>query len=131
MPNPNAPARAVFLRAVLARPEVESALAPEEVDAVAAATEGFSGSDMACLCRQAAMAPVRELLAAARGGRARAGKRRRLTQQGGAGAGGSGGCGARSGSGGGAAAMVVRGLVAADFEAALATIRPAAADAAG
>jgi SpoVK/Ycf46/Vps4 family AAA+-type ATPase len=140
VPNPDAAARAAFLAAMLARPEVDSRLGPGEVDAIAAATEGFSGSDMACLCRHAAMAPVRELLAAARAG---ARKRRRAGSGRGGGNGGSGGgaaAAARSGGGGGGGGRgaasggglgPVRKLVAADFEAALRKIRPAALDAGG
>lgn len=120
MPNPDAAARGAFLAAMLARPEVEADLAPCDVAALAAATGGFSGSDMACLCRHAAMAPVRELLAAARrggaGGGGAGGKRQRLSLASGDDA-----------SGGALPAM--RKLVAADFEAALRKIRPAAADA--
>lgn len=35
-----------------------------EVEQLVAATEGFTGSDLAVLCREAAMAPLRELVAA-------------------------------------------------------------------
>lgn len=45
------------------------ALAPDvDVRALAEATAGFSGADVATLCRTAAMMPVRRLLAAARRG---------------------------------------------------------------
>ena len=37
------------------------ALSEDELDQVATATEGYSGSDLASLCKEAAMRPVREL----------------------------------------------------------------------
>ena len=40
------------------------ACSESEVQALAAATEGWTGSDLACCCREAAMAPLRELAAA-------------------------------------------------------------------
>ncbi|GLC54729.1 hypothetical protein PLESTB_000900000 [Pleodorina starrii] len=72
VPLPDLAARAAFLGAVLQRPEVAGhSLGGGEVQALAEKTEGYSGSDLAQLCREAAMQPVRELLrqmAAAAGG---------------------------------------------------------------
>jgi SpoVK/Ycf46/Vps4 family AAA+-type ATPase len=116
VPLPDGAARGAFLAAMLARPEINSALPEADLERVVAATEGFSGSDMACLCRDAAMAPVRELFARrdAPGGSS---KRRRLCEGGGAAGAGK------------AAGLVVRSLTASDFESALLKIRPASADA--
>lgn len=113
---------------MLARPEIASPLAPGEVERLAALTEGFSGSDMACLCRQAAMAPVRELFAATAGRRRR---QRRSVDPAASSGGGGGGAGSGAGGGrrGGDAQQAVRKLVFADFEAALRTVRPASLDA--
>jgi SpoVK/Ycf46/Vps4 family AAA+-type ATPase len=122
VPLPDAAARADFITGVLARPEIASSLGEGELAGLVAATEGFSGSDLACLCRQAALGPVREILAACReaapagGG---GGKRRRLALL------------AGDEGGGRATAAAVRPLVAADFLAALRKVRPAALDAAG
>jgi SpoVK/Ycf46/Vps4 family AAA+-type ATPase len=124
---------------MLSRPEINSQLSRPEIESLAAATEGFSGSDMACLCRHAAMAPVRELLAAARGGERKRRRRLAAADDGNGGAEGPGGAGSGGGGGGGGGGGVGRGnaelasvrkLVAGDFEAALKTIRPAAGDAA-
>ncbi|GBF98627.1 ATPase AAA [Raphidocelis subcapitata] len=116
VPLPDRAARGEFLASMLARPEINSPLPPPDLERIVAATEGFSGSDMACLCRDAAMAPVRELF----GRRDPAGggcKRRRLGESGGAAGPGK------------AAGLAVRKLTAGDFEAALVKIRPAAVDA--
>jgi SpoVK/Ycf46/Vps4 family AAA+-type ATPase len=125
VPLPDAQGRTAFLSAMLARPEIDSSLTEDELGSLALATEGFSGSDMTCLCRHASMAPVRELLACARqeaaasagsnsSGRA---KRRRVAWH------------EPGGAGGGQGAAMLRALVAADFRAALEKIRPAALDA--
>jgi SpoVK/Ycf46/Vps4 family AAA+-type ATPase len=47
---------------MLARPEVESDLSTEDLSLLVQLTEGYSGSDLADLCRTAALAPVRELM---------------------------------------------------------------------
>ncbi|PSC75328.1 putative phytol kinase chloroplastic [Micractinium conductrix] len=69
VPPPDAAARAAFFTSTAARPEVAARLSSNEVAELAAATEGLTGSDLAAVCRDAAMAPVRELLrGAATGG---------------------------------------------------------------
>ena len=73
IPLPGQDDRAALLRGCLAG--IELAL-DVDLAALAAATAGFSGADIATLCRTAAMMPLRKLLEVARGG---------------AGAGGSGG----------------------------------------
>ncbi|KAG2494564.1 hypothetical protein HYH03_007330 [Edaphochlamys debaryana] len=152
VPLPDTPARAAFIAAALARPELAGAeLGAEEVQALAERTQGFSGSDLAQLCREAAMGPVRELLpavsaaaAAAAAGGYRNGAATAAVDGGGY-DGGYGGEGAEDdegegGPGMGAEAaglelelgdMVLRPLELRDFEAALGAIRPAAADARG
>jgi len=154
LPLPAAAARRGYLEVALARPEMGHRLSPGDVAALAAATEGYSTSDLAALCRDAAMAPVRELFRAPA-------KRRRSGGSGGGGGGGcvalerrSGGAGGgggrasgkaerRSGGAGAAAAAGpapphrlrqpvaeadLRPLTRADFEAAAARVRPPAAD---
>lgn len=94
MPPPDTQARAAFFQSTVARPEIASVLrcgmlawkwplvfhltmsdlcqpflhSESEVAALAAASEGMSGSDLAAACRDAACAPVRELLAAVQAG---------------------------------------------------------------
>lgn len=65
MPLPDAPARAAFFRAVLARPELAAAhgLSGDDLVHLAHVTEGCTGSDMQQISREAAMRPVREALA--------------------------------------------------------------------
>ena len=53
--------RASLLRHVLASGKTRVKLLEFEVDAIAKATEGFSGADLTALCREAAMQPLREL----------------------------------------------------------------------
>ncbi|PNH10395.1 Katanin p60 ATPase-containing subunit A-like 2 [Tetrabaena socialis] len=63
VPLPDAAARAAYLRAVLLRPELAGhRLGGADVAELAGLTEGYSGSDLSQLCREAAMQPVRELL---------------------------------------------------------------------
>jgi SpoVK/Ycf46/Vps4 family AAA+-type ATPase len=98
---PDAPARASILRVLLRKEKADGAL---DVDAVAAATEGYSGSDLKELVRAAALIPIREEIAAARAA-ARA---------------------ARAAGGGGAAPAPSdpRALVTADLLAATAAVKP-------
>jgi SpoVK/Ycf46/Vps4 family AAA+-type ATPase len=58
---PDAASRTAFLESALSQPEMESDISPEQLQQLAAKTEGYSGSDLAAVCRQAAMAPVRAL----------------------------------------------------------------------
>ncbi|GIL98454.1 hypothetical protein Vretimale_3829 [Volvox reticuliferus] len=63
VPLPDVKARETFLAGVLARPEVgDHSLDASELRQLAERTEGYSGSDLAQLCREAVMQPVRELL---------------------------------------------------------------------
>jgi SpoVK/Ycf46/Vps4 family AAA+-type ATPase len=125
VPLPDAPARAAFLSAMLARPEINSHLSDSELETLTAATEGFSGSDMAAVCRQAAMAPLRELFQ--QGG---SGKRRRLKfDAGGSSADDGDGQEEEEGASRQGPELKVRQLVVGDFLAALLKIRPAALDA--
>ncbi|KXZ49894.1 hypothetical protein GPECTOR_19g345 [Gonium pectorale] len=63
VPLPDSEARNAFLMAVLAGPELAGhGLRGEDVQLLVDRTEGYSGSDLSQLCREAAMQPVRELL---------------------------------------------------------------------
>lgn len=59
VPLPDATTRAALLRVVLATQA--TSLTDEDVHAIAGLTEGCSGSDIASLCKEAAMRPIREL----------------------------------------------------------------------
>jgi spastin len=59
IPLPDAPAREALLRRTLAG--APAALPPAALQKLVAATNGYSGSDLAALCREAALAPLREL----------------------------------------------------------------------
>eukprot|EP00955_Chlamydomonas_euryale_P095548 364943-Chlamydomonas_euryale.AAC.22 len=63
IPLPDFSSRQSFLALALARPEMEHSIADEDVTEMAKATDGYSCSDLAAVCRHAAMAPVRELMA--------------------------------------------------------------------
>lgn len=153
VPLPGEASRAAFFQSMLSRPEVESNLSTEDISQLARLTQGYSGSDLADLCRTAALAPVRELMRQQR--QQLGSKRRRLgsdlgwasrvhhgSMQGGADAGSpvdSTGCTdgqpCTVGDAGAAAERAsqpevqLRALVLADFTAALELVRPAAADA--
>jgi len=62
VPLPDTSAREAFFQAVLSRPEIDSSLSSEDLSLLVQLAEGYSGSDLADLCRTAALAPVRELL---------------------------------------------------------------------
>ncbi|XP_063367294.1 spastin [Cydia amplana] len=53
--------REQLLRGVLARGAAAAAVTPEELARLAALTDGYSGSDLTALCRDAALQPIREL----------------------------------------------------------------------
>ncbi|XP_041969081.1 spastin isoform X2 [Aricia agestis] len=58
---PDERTRAALLRRVLARGAAACALADDELARLAALTDGYSGSDLTALCRDAALGPIREL----------------------------------------------------------------------
>ncbi|CAH0728108.1 unnamed protein product, partial [Brenthis ino] len=58
---PDADTRGALLRRVLARGAAACALRDAELARLAAATDGYSGSDLTALCRDAALGPIREL----------------------------------------------------------------------
>ncbi|KAL4444228.1 hypothetical protein ABPG75_011965 [Micractinium tetrahymenae] len=105
VPPPDAAARVAFFASAAARPEFGAALSEAELAQLAAATNGCTGSDLAAMCREAAMVPVRELLTGWRCG------------------GGSGG----GGNGGGLQLAHVRPVGCADLLAAIAKLAPTAA----
>jgi SpoVK/Ycf46/Vps4 family AAA+-type ATPase len=61
VPLPSEQERLCFFQAMLGRPEVAAELSQQEVQQLAQQTSGYSGSDLAAVCRLAVMAPVREL----------------------------------------------------------------------
>ncbi|XP_063628125.1 spastin [Cydia splendana] len=58
---PDLRTRDQLLRGVLARGSAAAAITPEELSRLAALTDGYSGSDLTALCRDAALQPIREL----------------------------------------------------------------------
>lgn len=62
IPLPEPAARRDFLEKALARPEMEHDLTPDDVAVVIRKTDGYSCSDLAAVCRDAALCPVRELM---------------------------------------------------------------------
>ncbi|CAG4931119.1 unnamed protein product [Parnassius apollo] len=58
---PDIRTRCALLRRVLARGAAAASLADEELARLAALTDGYSGSDLTALCRDAALGPIREL----------------------------------------------------------------------
>lgn len=62
VPLPDDAARECFFQSVLSRPEVTCSLSTDEINQLVQLTQGYSGSDLADLCRTAALAPVRELM---------------------------------------------------------------------
>ena len=74
IPLPDAASRAAFLQSALSQPEMESDISPEQLQQLAGMTQGYSGSDLAAVCTQAAMAPVRAFFKQTKGL-----KRRRTT----------------------------------------------------
>ena len=59
IPLPDAPARESLLKRTL--DGAPAALPPAALQKLVAATDGYSGSDLAALCREAALAPLREV----------------------------------------------------------------------
>lgn len=59
VPLPGRATRAALLTITLA--STVTSLTPDQLDAIADATAGYSGSDVASVCKEAAMRPVREL----------------------------------------------------------------------
>lgn len=62
VPLPDRTAREEFFQSMLSRPELDSDLSPDDLSTLVQLTQGYSGSDLADLCRTAALAPVRELM---------------------------------------------------------------------
>ncbi|XP_039758041.1 spastin isoform X3 [Pararge aegeria] len=58
---PDARTRGALLRRVLARGAAASSLTDDEIARLGALTDGYSGSDLTALCRDAALGPIREL----------------------------------------------------------------------
>ncbi|XP_049878052.1 spastin isoform X3 [Pectinophora gossypiella] len=58
---PDLRTRCALLQRVLARGAAASALTEDELTRLAALTDGYSGSDLTALCRDAALGPIREL----------------------------------------------------------------------
>ncbi|XP_045776749.1 spastin isoform X1 [Maniola jurtina] len=58
---PDARTRGALLRRVLARGAAASSLTDDDIVRLAALTDGYSGSDLTALCRDAALGPIREL----------------------------------------------------------------------
>lgn len=54
--------RAIFLK-LLGRPEMTHQLSGDEISQLVEVTAGYSGSDLMCLCKEAAMGPVRDVMA--------------------------------------------------------------------
>ncbi|RNF18333.1 putative AAA ATPase [Trypanosoma conorhini] len=63
VPLPDAPARAQILQSLLGTEETPNGFTPAVWQRIVAMTEGYSGHDLRQLCEEAAMIPVRELLA--------------------------------------------------------------------
>lgn len=57
IPMPDAEGRRALLKATLAGQPAK--LSRTDVERIVGSTEGYSGSDLAALCREAAMAPIR------------------------------------------------------------------------
>ena len=57
IPMPDAPGRRALLRHVLAGQPAR--LSGADIEALVVRTDGYSGSDLAALCREAAMVPLR------------------------------------------------------------------------
>jgi SpoVK/Ycf46/Vps4 family AAA+-type ATPase len=62
VPLPDSTAREEFFQYMLSRPELDSHLSAEDISTLVRLTQGYSGSDLADLCRTAALVPVRELM---------------------------------------------------------------------
>ncbi|KAM3958111.1 LOW QUALITY PROTEIN: spastin [Aphomia sociella] len=58
---PDARTRGALVRRVLARGAAAATLGDDELSRLAALTDGYSGSDLTALCRDAALGPIREL----------------------------------------------------------------------
>jgi SpoVK/Ycf46/Vps4 family AAA+-type ATPase len=150
VPLPTEQERHCFFQEMLIRPEVAAELSEQEMQQLAQQTSGYSGSDLAAVCRLAVMAPVRELFREQRQQRKSYGRKRRRPggtetqkchqhaslQQGGvrvAGEHSTAAAAAVDQACGDAAAadekLQLRKLVLADFQAALQKVAPAAVDA--
>lgn len=61
VPLPDAAARAALVGRLLSADPAGCGLSAADLDRVVASTRGYSGSDLHALCREAALAPLREL----------------------------------------------------------------------
>lgn len=129
---PDASARRSILDVLLRGERVGADLQPTHIDGLAAATEGYSGSDLKELVRAASMGPIREALSKGpRPGMSAASSS--AVADGSSGSGGAAG-GAGSGSGATTAAgsrppLAARGISAEDFAAALREVKPSGSQA--
>jgi SpoVK/Ycf46/Vps4 family AAA+-type ATPase len=71
IPLPSPQQRASFISTLLQRAGVQHDLSTEQLEQVAAATQQYSCSDLVAVCRQAALEPVRQLMAGRHAGRKR------------------------------------------------------------
>jgi SpoVK/Ycf46/Vps4 family AAA+-type ATPase len=61
IPLPDYASRMQLLKNTLARPGVDHRITPEEQIAIVQRSAGYSGSDMAALCTEASMGPIRHM----------------------------------------------------------------------
>lgn len=62
VPPPDVDTRLSFFQLMLSKPELASDLSESQIDTLARRTEGYTGSDLTLVCREAALIPVREVL---------------------------------------------------------------------
>ncbi|GAB4818520.1 hypothetical protein N2152v2_005566 [Parachlorella kessleri] len=62
VPIPDLAARQAFFMSTVQQPEISSSLSNDELSSLAHQTEGCTGSDLSVICRDAAMAPLRQLM---------------------------------------------------------------------
>eukprot|EP00798_Chlamydomonas_sp_ICE-L_P022029 gene22028-29089_t len=62
VPLPNAQDRTSYFAQALQRPEMEHSITNDQLELIVQLTESYSFSDLACICKEAALTPVRELM---------------------------------------------------------------------